>query len=180
MAGRAGVSPSRQWFLAVLVDFPLQHSRDAAAPRPELLLFIEARILQDPLRETGPSGGRRRLAGGRRSGGARVGEAVALLQQNVRLGVAQARLALAPQALPLVQAELLDAVVDEAGRGLLVGHGHLAAVQDFELLRVVEGILAVFAGLGILFHGGFGQLPYAADNVRDLKNNVKYSFPPTR
>ena len=54
-----------------------------------------------------------------------------------------------------VSAALLDAVVDEAGRRLLVGHGHPATVQDLELLRVVKGVLVVFAGFGILFHGSF-------------------------
>lgn len=75
-----------------------------------------------------------------------------------------------------MQAELFDAVVDEAGRRVLVGHGHPAAVQDFELLRVVEGVLAVFAGFGILLHGSFRQLPYAADHLGNLKKIIRHTY----
>ena len=135
MAGRAGVPPPRLRLLAVLVNFPLQDPRDAAAPRPELLLLIEARIFQNPLREADSRAGWPRLAGRGREDRVGVGDASPFFRQNVggagrrsglgsRLVLARvpcARLALEPQALLLVQAELLDAVVDEAGRRLLVG-----------------------------------------------------------
>ena len=161
MAGRAGVPPPRLRLLAVLLNFPLQDPRDAAAPRPELLLFLEARIFQNPLGEADSRAGRPGLAGRGREDGVDVRHASPFLQQHVGGGGRRAGLgsrlvlALEPQAPLLMQAELLDAVVDEAGRRLLVGHGHPATVQDLELLRVVKGVLAVFAGFGILFHGSF-------------------------
>ena len=169
VAGRASMPPPRLRLLAVLVNFPLQDPRDAAAPRPELLLFIEARIFQNPLGEADSRARWPRLAGRGREDRVGVGDTIPFLRQNVdgagrrsglrsRLVFARvpcARLALEPQALLLVQAELLDAVVDEAGWRLLVGHGHPATVQDLELLRVVKGVLVVFAGFGILFHGSF-------------------------
>lgn len=163
------MSPPRLWLLAVLVNPPLQDAGDAAAPRPELLLFIKARIFQNPLREAKSRARKPGLAG--RSGEGQVGAGDAgpvvwqvcgragplgLEDARVVAGLRGALLALDPQALQLMQAELFNAVVDEAGRGVLVGHGHLPTVQDLELLRVVEGVLIVLAGSGVLFHGSFG------------------------
>lgn len=83
VTGRAGVSPSRMWFLAVLMNFPLQDSGDAAAPRPELLLFIKARIFQNPLREGTSRTGQPRLADHGWEDRVGVGDAILFLQKNV-------------------------------------------------------------------------------------------------
>lgn len=169
MTGCTGMSPPGLWLLAVLVNFPLLDSGDAAASRSELLLFIKARTFQNLFGKASSGAGQSWLAGDGGEGREGVAVYIIFLQKDVcrwtgdlclkdpqLITIVRAVLAtLNLQALLLVQTELLNAIINEAGRGLLVGHSHLSTIQDFELLRVVKGILVVFAGFGVFFHGSF-------------------------
>lgn len=169
MTGCAGMSPPRLWFLAVLMNFFLQDSGDTAASRSELLLLIKARTFQNLFGEAPSGAGQRWLAGDGGEGWEGVAVYIVFFQKDVcrwtgdlclkdpqLITIVRALLAtLNLQALLLMQTELLNAIINEAGRGLLVGHSHLSTIQDFELLRVVKGVLIVSAGFGVLFHGSF-------------------------
>lgn len=62
--------------------------------------------------------------------------------------------------------ELLDTLIDQCGRGLLVGHGNPATEEHLELFG--EGVVELGGATQLFLTGNLSCLPDGADDLRHL------------